>query len=83
MHYMILLSLQDVANAVGAALGTVGGSIDYIVNLAEIKAELKVGDEETAAELERRARDVALERGRENAKSIVINKKGNKSLISF
>lgn len=70
---------QDVANAVGAALGTVGGSVDYIVNLAEIKDELKVtpgGSELSPAELERKARDVALERGRENAKNIVINNKG-------
>ena len=68
------------ANAVGAALGTVGGSIDYIVNLAEIKDELRansVGGELAPTKLEKKARDVALERGRESAKSIVMNKKGN------
>ena len=64
----------------GAALGTVGGSVDYVVNLADVKAELSAdigGDELTPAELVKRAREVALERGRENAKNIVINKKGS------
>ena len=73
------MCLQDVANAVGAALGTVGGSVDYIVNLAEIKDELKVAPGVAGlspAELEREARDMALKRGRENAKNIVINNKG-------
>ena len=73
------MCLQDVANAVGAALGTVGGSVDYIINLAEIKDELKVTPGVAGlspAELEREARDVALKRGRENAKNIVINNKG-------
>lgn len=70
--------MQDVANAVGAALGTVGGAVDYIVNLAEIKDELRTaprGGELTADELEKKARDMALERGRESAKSDVINNK--------
>ena len=56
-----------------------GGAVDYIVNLTEIKDELKVtsgGGELAPAELEKKARDVALERGRESAKSNVINKKG-------
>ena len=56
-----------------------GGAVDYIVNLAEIKDELRAasgGDELAPAELEKKARDVALERGRASAKSNVINKKG-------
>lgn len=56
-----------------------GGAVDYIVNLAEIKDELRAasgGGELAPAELEKKARDVALERGRESAKSNVINKKG-------
>ena len=70
---------QDVANAVGAALGTVGGSSDHIVNLAEIKGELKAapgGELLEASELEKKARGIALERGRENARNEAINKKG-------
>ena len=75
----ILFCMQDVANAVGAALGTVGGAVDYIVNLAEIKDELRAasrGSELAPAELEKKARDVALERGRESARNTVIDKKG-------
>ena len=56
-----------------------GGSVDYIVNLAEIKDELKVAPGVAGlspAELEREARDVVLKRGRDNAKNIVINNKG-------
>ena len=72
------MCIQDVANAVGAALGTVGGSVDYIVNLAELKDELKATPgmaDLPPAELEKEARDLALQRGRENAKNIVINNK--------
>ena len=78
------MCIQDVANAVGAALGTVGGSVDYIVNLAEIKDELKVtphGSKLSPAKLEREARDVALKRGRENAKNIIINNKGTMIIV--
>lgn len=67
------------ANAVGAALGTVGGSSDHIVNLAEIKGVLQAapgGKELGSSELEKKARGIALERGRENAKNEVIKKKG-------
>ena len=52
----------------GAALGTVGGTSDLIVNLLEIQEELRSQGVEEGAELDRRAREVALERGRENAK---------------
>ena len=56
------------ANAVGAALGTVGGTSDLIMNLLEIQEELRSQGVEEGAELDRRSREVALERGRENAK---------------
>ena len=62
------------ANAVGAALGTVGGTSDSIMNLVEIQAELKSQGVEEGAELERQSREEALERGRENAKSKAIDK---------
>ena len=61
-----------------------GGAVDYIVNLAEIKDELRAtsgGGELAPAELEKKARDVALERGRESAKSNVIDNKGILILI--
>ena len=63
-----------------------GGSVDYIVNLAEIKDGLKVTPGVAGlspAELEREARDVALKRGRDNAKSIVINNKGTCTMYNI
>ena len=60
-----------------------GGSVDYIVNLAEIKSELKATPgvaELSPTELEKEARDLALKRGRENAKNIVINSKGKRTM---
>lgn len=56
-----------------------GGNVDYIVDLAEIKEELRAGTgggEIAAADLEKKARDVALNRGRDSAKNKVINEKG-------
>ena len=84
-------SLQDVANAVGAALGTVGGASDLIVYLGPIRMELesrekeehkskdledKVKEASYLKELDNKARRIALERGRECARNEVINKKG-------
>lgn len=66
---------QDVANAVGAALGTVGGASDIVVNLCPIKEALMgslnpPGEEE----LEHRAREAALKIAREAAMKTVIGK---------
>lgn len=63
----------------GAALGTVGGSSDLVVNLEPIKAQLKESGEGEGceeAELEQKAREVALKRGREAARNEAIAKKG-------
>ncbi len=83
--------MQDVANAVGAALGTVGGASDIIVNLGPIKEMLKKqlqgssedgdagggdGGECDETKLEECARELALEKGRESARNEVITKKG-------
>ncbi len=68
------------ANAIGAALGTVGGTSDHIHNLQEIKERL--GREEGGLEgdaLEERARAVAVERGREQAKE-EARRKGTRSV---
>ena len=77
--YISALCCQDVANAVGAALGTVGGSSDLVVNLEPIKAMLKEekeGEGYGDAELEQKAREVALNRGKEAARNEAITKKG-------
>ena len=47
-----------------------GGTSDRIENLLEIKEQLS----EEGEELERRAREVALERGRENARAEALRK---------
>lgn len=66
----------------GAALGTVGGTCDLLVNLGPIKEVLKeeggaggtgMGAEESE-KLEHRARLVALERGREFAREVILKK---------
>ena len=60
-------------------MSTVGGSSDQVVNLAVIKEKLRSepgGVDLDPTELERKARDVALERGRTSAKNEVINKRG-------
>ena len=63
------------ANAVGAALGTVGGTCEWLENLAEVKEDLKKKEGvEEGDELERRAREVVLERGREHARNEAIRK---------
>ena len=72
--YVWLLPLQDVANAVGAALGTVGGTCEWLENLAEVKEDLKKKEGVEGDELERRAREVVLERGREHARNEAIRK---------
>lgn len=70
----------------GAALGTVGGASDLVVNLGPIKEKLRESREKAGLspyegdKLERRAREVALERGRESARAEVILKK-RKTLI--
>ena len=66
---------KDVANAVGAALGIVSGSCDYIEDLAQIKQELvdaKV--EQEGDKLDKKAREVAEQRGVERAKKEAIDK---------
>ena len=63
----------------GAALGTVGAASDLVMNLEPIKAELKGLKEEVEygdTELEQKAREVALGRGRDWARNEVITKKG-------
>ena len=68
---------KDVANAVGAALGIVSGSCDYIEDLAQIKQELvdaKV--EEEGDKLDKKAREVAEQRGVERARKEAIDKGG-------
>ncbi len=63
------------ANAVGAALGTVGGSSDRIVNLALIREHLMTSDSSLNQESgTKKAREVALEKGRELAMEEVKNK---------
>lgn len=71
-------TVQGVANAVGAALGTVGGTCDLVMNLGPIKQVLKMsgGKASDGVKLEHSAREVALERGRELARAEVIKKKG-------
>ena len=68
--------MQGVANAVGAALGTVGGSSDYIEDLGIIKKELQKEDEgvEEGDQLDKMAREVAEQRGIERAKREAIRK---------
>ena len=68
--------LQDVANAIGAALGTVGGMSDLIENLEEVKKQLPKEEGEKDEELEKRAREVALNRGKESARNKVLAKGG-------
>ena len=67
---------QGVANAVGAALGTVGGSCDYIEDLGIIKKELQKEDEgvEEGDQLDKMAREVAEQRGIEHATREAIRK---------
>ncbi len=73
--YPLVLAMQGVANAVGAALGTVGGSSDRIVNLAPIREKLMASDKSLDQENgAKRAREWALERGRELAIEEVRNK---------
>ena len=77
MLYLIM-STQGVANAVGAALGTVGGSSDRIENLALIREQLVTANPELKIEgaesLDKRARNTALVKGRELAKEEVKRK---------
>ena len=69
------MCVQDVANAVGAALGTVGGISDIVVNLGPIKEALKGScDPPDVVELEHKSREVALRRARDTATDEVINK---------
>ena len=53
------------ANAVGVALGTVGGTSDQIMKIQE---GLRSQGVEEGVELDHQTREVALERGRENAR---------------
>ena len=66
------------ANAIGAALGTVGGACDLVVNLGPIKQALRESEEEAVLgegdKLEHRAREIAMERGREKARNEVTRK---------
>ena len=63
------------ANAVGAALGTVGGSSDRIVNLGPIREQLMTSDPSLSADdANKKAREVALQKGREVAKDEVKRK---------
>ena len=64
---------KDVANAVGAALGIVSGSCDYIEDLAQIKQELGV---EKECDLGKRVREVAEQKGVKRAKQEAIDKGG-------
>ena len=67
--------MQGVANAVGAALGTVGGSSDRIINLGPIREQLMTSDPSLSADdANKKAREVALEKGREVAKEEVKRK---------
>ena len=79
--------LQDVANAVGAALGTVGGACDLVVSLGPIREALTQSPEgeelAKAGNLDDRVRRVALERGREHACNEVRRKKGNHFLYAL
>jgi hypothetical protein len=63
---------------VGAALGTVGGTCDLVMDLGPITQELEesVGGDTDISQLEHRARKVALERGRELARAGVIRRRG-------
>ncbi len=64
------------ANAVGAALGTVGGSSDRIINLAPIREQLLTSDPSLGQESgDKKAREMAMERGREQAME-EVRKKG-------
>ena len=60
----------------GAALGSVGGTCDLVMDLGPIKQELRdsVSD---PSKLEHSARGVALEKGRELARAEVVRKKCN------
>lgn len=79
---MIHISPQDVANAVGAALGTVGGACDLVINLEPIKETLKSREEGIdSKKLDDMARKVALERGRELACNEVIRKGGFRNFV--
>ena len=63
------------ANAVGAALGTVGGSSDRIINIGPIREQLLTSDPSLSVdEANKKAREVALGRGREAAKEEVVKK---------
>ena len=66
--------MQDVANAVGAALGTVGGTSDIVINLSPIMEALKKSQNPPEAELEHLARQEALKIAREAATKEVLSK---------
>ena len=69
---------QDVANAVGAALGTVGGSCDRIEDMVWLQRELCNSDPAASSlsetELYKRARQVALQRAEEIARQNAVEK---------
>jgi len=75
-HYGVYFGgcvMQDVANAIGAALGTVGGVSDIIMSLGPIIDDFRAeGVDESEVEL--RARQEAARRGREAARKEVLNK---------
>ena len=65
----------------GAALGTVGGACDLVMNLSPIKQELKEsgggegeGGSGSSGTLEHKARERALQKGRELARAEAIKK---------
>ena len=67
----------SVANAVGAALGTVAGTSEVVESLSAITASLgEKGDGKSEEEQQQLAREVAIQRGKDRAVAEAV-RKGN------